>query len=147
RYYDYNFQILQNDFYPIKDGSLNSDIADTKLWRRTLGIPQLGWKDNYPLENLHSRGSHQRFTTVNISRVVQQLHNVCPDRLNRRLRNDFADTTFYDDSISDEEVVFLGVKLEVLMGMLHDVFTPAGGDMMKHVMKMDEEADASRLLA
>ena len=145
-YDQHSYGVLRNEFYPVAEGSFIDVVANTELWRRTLGIPQLGWKDNYPLENIHSRGSHQLFVATSKARVMQGLHSACPDKLVRRLRNDFTGEPFYDESMSDEEISQLATRLAVLIGMTHDIYTPAGGDMMKHIMDMDEEKDAAKLL-
>ncbi len=141
-----DFSLLQNEFYPIGEGSFIDSLAQTKLWRRILGIPQLNWKSNYPLENTHSRGAHSLFVAINMARVLQGLYDADAAMLAERLKRDFTDAPFYAESMTDEEVMLLAVDLAVLVAMTHDIYTPAGGDMMKHVMDMDEEADASNLL-
>jgi hypothetical protein len=137
---------IQAAYYPVIGDSFIGNLASTELWERARGISQLGWNGSYPLSNTHSRGSHEFITAINIVRVLQELYDKDAGALAARLRADFMDESFYDESMTDMEICLLAAKLGALTGMSHDIATPAGGDMMKRVMGMDEEEDLKALL-
>src|SRR5690606_27562291 len=68
-----------------------------------------------------------------------------PEKLIQRLRQDFTRERILSGTETDEEVLELGAMLGALVGMSHDLYTPAGGDMMKHIVGIDEEASIERL--
>lgn len=141
-----DFGHLQNSFYPVVGGGFIAEVANTQLWRRLMEIPQLSWDDMYPIFNQHSRGSHSLYVAISMVRVLQSLHDKSPEGLLERLKIDFTREGLLTGGETDDEILKLAADMAALVGMTHDIYTPAGGDMMKNIMGLDEEADIENLL-
>lgn len=139
-------RLIRHRMYPFAAGGYIDRLSETQYFERILNIQQLNWNNGYPLSNYHSRGDHSIYTAINMVRTIAALAERDPARLEERLRRDFAEASFYSEDLSRNSLFDLAVDLAVTAGMLHDLATPAGGDLIKHVAGLNEEEDIVWLL-
>ena len=132
--------------FPIFDGGMVDKIASTELFRRLSGINQINMVEWYPMRNEQTRSSHSINTTVYMLRALQSICDKDKPVLVDRLQSDFSEYGIDIQGVDDDSLVELAARLTAATGMLHDVFTPAGGDIIKRAVGMNEEEDIELLL-
>jgi len=137
---------LTHSLFPIVEGGIIADIAHTQLFQRTLGIHQLGINSYSPLPNPHNRGEHMDYLAVNMARTLHSVYQITPDQLLATIARDLLQAGLPVPATPDQ-LLHLYTDLAMVVATTHDLATPAGGDTLKYLLKLDEEADLEYLLS
>jgi len=145
-FYSYRLPDEGHLLYPVVRGGFIHTIAETKLFQRLFGVHQLGLARYYPLPNPHSRGEHSIYLAINMMRSLQALDNKDRNVLLARLQDDFTRAGIYSPDMNDEDLLNTACDLTVLVALMHDLATPAGGDTFKYLLGLREEDELEWLI-